>query len=223
MTSSIRTTVHESLPYIDKDPTPEERKAAQAEIDSELTTTKPEPAEPHQEQTFAFTPAIQAELERIKQGLPLKAIDQTRYELQENPQFQPLSQDQAPSTNQDNSQSTNQENPEPTPLTKAYTTATYLSHRKQNLHLLEAYGKTAWLTSNWQAEADLASLERDLASRKREVDVLSIRRRRQQDDVADELAGLEAAWQRGVGRVLETEVATEALRQQVRARQRGSS
>lgn len=76
---------------------------------------------------------------------------------------------------------------------------------------------------NWQSEAVLAQLERDFAAARRDVDVVNIARRRLQDDVGEELRALEDAWRRGVGRVLETEVATEALRLQVLERQRGGA
>ncbi|KAI2624085.1 Pre-mRNA-splicing factor SPF27 [Xylaria nigripes] len=204
MASSIHTTVHESLPYIDKDLTPSERKAAQDQIDAELASTANtndfQPTLPPLRPS-SLTPALQIELERIAAGTPLSGIDATRYELQE--------------------EAHDSENLPPS-LSRAYATATYLSHRKTNLHLLDAYGKNAWLTSNWQAEADLAALERDLTERKREIDLVNIQRRRQQDDVADELRGLEDTWKKGVGRVLEAEIATESLRQQVLERRRGS-
>lgn len=51
--------------------------------------------------------------------------------------------------------------------------------------------------------------------------MVNIQRRRVQDEVGGELKGLEETWKRGVGRVLETEIATEGLRQQVLERQRG--
>lgn len=68
---------------------------------------------------------------------------------------------------------------------------------------------------NYQLEAELKALERELADAKRDIDVLAVRRRRAQDEVAGEIRGLEDTWKKGVGRVLETEVATEALRREV--------
>ena len=64
---------------------------------------------------------------------------------------------------------------------------------------------------------------RDLADRKAEVDRLAIERRRVQEGVAGEMRGLEEAWRRGVGSVLETEVAIEGLRGEIRGRLRGQA
>lgn len=64
-------------------------------------------------------------------------------------------------------------------------------------------------------------LEKELEETRKEVDVVNIQRRRAQDEVGGELKGLDDTWRRGVGRVLETEVATEGLRQQVLEKQRG--
>ncbi|KAI0505935.1 Pre-mRNA-splicing factor SPF27 [Xylaria bambusicola] len=202
MASSIRTTVHESLPYIDTDPTPSERSAAEALISAEAELSSPRAPTSYPAPTF--TPLFQAELSRISSQQPLNAIDLTRYEAQDAPS--PTCQ--TPS--------------HLTPLiSRAYTTHTYLQSRQTHLQLLDAYGKNAWLVGNWQTEADLAVLERELAAAKREIDVVNIQRRRLQDEVGEELKGLEEAWRKGVGRVLETEVATETLRHQVLAKQRG--
>ncbi|KAH8158161.1 hypothetical protein CIB48_g10095, partial [Xylaria polymorpha] len=95
--------------------------------------------------------------------------------------------------------------------------------RETHLQLLDAYGKNAWLVANWQTEAELAALERDLAATKREIDIVNIGRRRLQDEVGQELKSLEDTWKKGVGRVLETEVAAEALRQQVLEKQRANA
>ncbi|KAI1149397.1 Pre-mRNA-splicing factor SPF27 [Nemania diffusa] len=203
MASSIRTTVHESLPYIDQDPTPTERAAAEAQITAELPSTTQRTLPPLPPPTF--TPLLASELARISRKEPLNAIDLTRYEIQDAP---PPSLSPSSLT---------------APLTQAYATHTYLRARETHLRLLDAYGKTAWLVGNWQSEAVLAQLERDFAAARRDVDVVNIARRRLQDDVGEELRALEDAWRRGVGRVLETEVATEALRLQVLERQRGGA
>ena len=52
------------------------------------------------------------------------------------------------------------------------------------------------------------------------MDRLALERRRVQEGVAGEMRGLEEAWKKGVGSVLETEVAIERLRAQVRERLR---
>jgi pre-mRNA-splicing factor SPF27 len=149
---------------------------------------------------------MQSELDRIASQTPLKAIDLSRYEVQDDSSSFPASAKPSDLV---------------TPLQRAYATHTYLEGRRTHLQLLDAYGKNAWLVGNWQAEAELAALERDLAATKKEIDVVNIQRRRLQDEVADELKGLEESWKKGVGRVLETELATEGLRQQVLEKQRG--
>ncbi|KAI0414380.1 Pre-mRNA-splicing factor SPF27 [Xylaria grammica] len=202
MSSSIRTTVHESLPYIDKEPTPAERSAAEALITHELSSSSPHSPPSASHAAPDFTPLLQAELERVSKKEALAAIDLARYEVQDEPPSASTPSDLAP------------------PLSRAYATHTYLQGRQTHLQLLDAYGKNAWLVGNWQAEADLAALERDLAATKKEIDVVNIQRRRLQDEAGNELRGLEETWKKGVGRVLETEVATEALRQQVLEKQR---
>ena len=74
---------------------------------------------------------------------------------------------------------------------------------------------------NWQLEADLKTLEAELAGARAEVDRLTVERRRSQEDVAGEMRGLEEQWRRGVGRVLEAEVAVDGLRGEIRAAMRG--
>ncbi|KAI0842597.1 Pre-mRNA-splicing factor SPF27 [Hypoxylon sp. FL0890] len=203
--SSIRTTVHESLPYVDPEPTPAERAAAESLIAAEQQSSSPSPTSSSSLPPLPdpkFTPLITAELARIAAKTPLKAIDLSRYEAPED------------SSTTDPSSLSSQ-------LQRAYTAATYLSGRHTHLQLLDAYGKNAWLVGNWQLESELRALERELESTKKEIDVVNIQRRRVQDEVGGELKSLEETWKRGVGRVLETEIATEALRQQVLERQRG--
>lgn len=101
-------------------------------------------------------------------------------------------------------------------LSKAYTSANYLSSRLQNLQLLEKHGANAWLLGNYQLEAELKSLEGELARAKREIDEVNGQRQRRQGDVRGELVGLEEAWRTGVGRVLETEIAAGEVRALIR-------
>lgn len=68
---------------------------------------------------------------------------------------------------------------------------------------------------NWHLEAELQSLERDLAATRREMDLVNLDRRRAQDEVGGELRSLGETWKRGVGKVLETELAADELRRQI--------
>jgi len=208
---SLTNAVHDSLPYIDAEPTPSERASALALIAAEVGSEKieshpslPPPAPQH------FSQLIGSELLRIENKQPLKAIDLTRYEALEPPITSPHSDEKSPETLIAWREA----------LQKAYTSQSYLVGRTTNLALLEKYGKNAWLIGNSQLEAVLRELERELAERKVEIDGVVIERKNAQEAVGGEVKGLEEAWKRGVGRVLETEVAAEGLRREILGRRR---
>ncbi|KAH8671257.1 Pre-mRNA-splicing factor SPF27 [Xylariales sp. PMI_506] len=202
---SFRTAVHESLPYIDTEPTPAQREAAEtliaaelsadADADADHTGSLPPLREP------AFSPLIEQELERVAAKQPLAAIDLSRYEAQE---------EEAEAGNDQLSAA----------LSQAYTASAYLEARHAHLSLLDSFGKNAWLIANWQTEAELGALERDLAEAKRQIELVNHDRRRTQEEAAGELKGLEETWKKGVGRVLETEIALEELKREVLERRR---
>lgn len=70
---------------------------------------------------------------------------------------------------------------------------------------------------NWQLEAELRALEREVAAARRGIDLVTLRRQRLQRESGGEITGLDEAWRKGVGRVLEAEVAAEGLRREVDA------
>ncbi|OLN85858.1 Pre-mRNA-splicing factor SPF27 [Colletotrichum chlorophyti] len=193
---------HESLPYIDDEPTQSEREAAESLIRAELAISSPISIPTYKEPSFS--PLIELELERVASKQPIKAIDLNRYQTQEP--WIPNST--GPTTAEDRERLADL-------LRKAYTSFAYLDARAQNLTLLDKYGKNAWLIGNWGLENELKILERDLAETKRQIDVLTVARRRQQEEVAAEMKGLEETWKKGVGRTLETEIAVEQLRREV--------
>jgi pre-mRNA-splicing factor SPF27 len=201
---SLTSAIHDSLPYIDAEPTTQQRLAAQTLIDLELqttgsdTTTHPRlpPLLPSN-----LSPLILLEHERILSKEPLKAIDTKRYEELDAPETD--SKDAA------NLAAWNES------LRKAYTSHTYLSSRLANLALLESYGKNSWLISNSQLEDVLRGLEKELATAKSEIDDVVIARKTAQEAVGPEIKGLEEGWKKGVGRVLEVEVAGEAVRRDI--------
>lgn len=78
------------------------------------------------------------------------------------------------------------------------------------------HGRNAWLLSNYHLEDQLRSLERDLADTKRDIDLVNAARASRQTDVKAEMQGLEQNWRAGVGRVLETEIAVQELKEQIR-------
>ena len=142
------------------------------------------------------------ELDRIASNTPLTTLSLSRYEAQETPE-------------QDAPTSRLLE-----VLSNAYVSDAYLSIRRANLELLDRSGKNAWLLGNYQLEDELRQLERELADTKREIDVVNLERQRRQEDVKGEMEMLEQTWRTGVGRVLETEVAVEELREQIREEMR---
>lgn len=70
---------------------------------------------------------------------------------------------------------------------------------------------------NWQLEAELRALEREVAAARRGTDLVTLRRQRLQRESGGEITGLDEAWRKGVGRVLEAEIAAEGLRREVDA------
>jgi len=69
-------------------------------------------------------------------------------------------------------------------------------------------------------EEMLRGVERELAERKEEIDRVVVQRRAMQEEVAGEIGALEEGWKKGVGRVLETEVAAEGVRREILERRR---
>ncbi|EGR50633.1 uncharacterized protein TRIREDRAFT_57923 [Trichoderma reesei QM6a] len=205
---------HESLPYIDPEPSPEALSAARALIASEQSTSSssssssssaalPPLKEP------SFSPAISAQLSRIQSSQPPQPpLDLSRYEAQELPP--PPSSDSSSPPSEATAQATRRA------LQNAFVSSSYLSSRAQNLALLDAHGRNAWLLSNYHLEAELRSLERDLAAAKRDIDLVNAARAARQTDVKAEMQTLEHNWREGVGRVLETEIAVQELREQIR-------
>ncbi|KAI5462579.1 Pre-mRNA-splicing factor SPF27 [Mariannaea sp. PMI_226] len=180
---------HESLPYIDTEPTPEALDAARALIQAEATS-QPRASSPAPEPSFS--PAIQSELSRIASSTASQPLDLSRYE--------------APSSDA----------PPATALPSSAVAQSYLESRQSNLALLEKWGKNAWLLGNHALESELQALERDLAAAKRDIDLVNLERRNRQEAVAAEMKTLDETWRAGVGRVLETEVAVEELNGKIR-------
>ncbi|KAL6859657.1 Pre-mRNA-splicing factor SPF27 [Trichoderma novae-zelandiae] len=198
---------HQSLPYIDPEPSPEALSAARALIAAEQSTFSPTTtnAPPTPPREASFSPAISAELARIASSQPPQPLDLSRYEAQELPP-PPTS----PSASSETARATRRA------LQNAFVSSSYLSSRAQNLALLDAHGRNAWLLANYHLEAELRSVERDLAATKRDIDLVNAARAARQNDVKAEMQGLEQNWREGVGRVLETEIAVQELRAQIR-------
>lgn len=213
--------IHESLPYIDSEPSASERASALALILAEVEASSSEngsEATSSSETTHpslsslppqTFSPLILSELSRIESKEPITGISTAHYESQDAPSLSPSSPETLAAWR--------------AALQNAYTSQSHLSIRLSNLSLLETYGKNTWLESNRQLEDILRALERELEERKGEIDRVVIERKNAQEAVGGEVKGLEEGWRRGVGRVLETEVAAEGVRREVLERRRGGA
>ncbi|KAJ5677642.1 uncharacterized protein N7477_003275 [Penicillium maclennaniae] len=185
---------HDSLPYLDVAPSASARQQAQQLINSELapehaTTLHPSiPAAPETN----FSSLIQQELARKEAGAPFTGgIDLTRYEAPEPPTR--ANDNEAP--NLDEWRKT---------LQKAYVTS-----------LLEENGRNAWLIGNSQLEDILRGIEKELADTKEASEEVNKQRKIAQEASHGEMVSLEETWKRGVGAVLDVELASEGLRQQI--------
>lgn len=78
--------------------------------------------------------------------------------------------------------------------------------------MLEENGKNAWLIGNSQLEDILRGLEKELAETKEAVENVNKERKIAQEAGMGELVGLEETWKRGVGAILDVELAAEGLR-----------
>ncbi|KAH8893206.1 hypothetical protein GQ53DRAFT_745446 [Thozetella sp. PMI_491] len=199
--------IHESLPYVDPEPTPAERAAAEALIAAERQTVPDDPFHallppPH---TAKYTPLMEAEMERAAAGTKLAVLDLSRYSSLDPPGAD-AAKDELELA-----------------LARAAAAQTYVAGRRAHLALLDSWGKNAWLIGNWQLEGELKSIERELAETKKLIDLVNIQRKNAQEAVGAELQGLEETWKRGVGRVLETEAAVEGLRREVLEARRGAA
>lgn len=194
-----------TLPDIDAEPSALARQKAQQLINAELapehsSTLHPWiPASPESK----FSPLVQQELDRKATGAPLTGgIDLTRYEAPEPPTR--TSDTDAPDLAEWRET-----------LQKAYMSSSHLTKRLDNLSLLEEYGKNAWLIGNSQLEELLRGLEKELAETKTASEEVNKQRKIAQDASFGELTSLEETWKRGIGAVLDVELASEGLRMQI--------
>lgn len=87
--------------------------------------------------------------------------------------------------------------------------------RHENLSLLEENGKNAWLIGNSQLEDILRGIEKELTETKDTAESVNKERKIAQENSKGELIGLEESWKRGVGAILDVELAAEGLRLQI--------
>ena len=176
-----------------------------ATASSSLHPSIPPPREAH------FSPLIQRELDRKAAGAPLTGgIDLSRYEAPEPPTRKSDS-DSGTGPYLDAWKQT---------LRRAYTSSSHLSVRHENLALLEENGKNAWLIGNSQLEDILQGLERELAEMKEAAESVNKQRKLAQETRQGELEGLQETWKRGVGAILDVQLAAEGLQLQILQRRR---
>lgn len=191
-------------PDVDVEPSATARQKAQQLINAELSpehATTLHPSIPPAPES-RLSPLIQQELDRKAAGAPLTGgIDLTRYEAPEPPT---RADGEAP--NLDEWRQT---------LQKAYVSSSHLTKRHENLALLEENGRNAWLIGNSQLEDVLRGLEKELAETKEAAEEVNRQRKLAQEARQGELVSLEETWKRGVGAVLDVELASEGLRMQI--------
>ncbi|CAI6342522.1 unnamed protein product [Periconia digitata] len=205
---------YDSLPYVDTPPTQQSLTAAQTLINQDIQqagvdTQHIHPALiPATSYTPTFSQAVETEHARLQAdpASKLSAIDLTRYEdFEAPPTTSPTSDEDRPELLAQWSAA----------LKKAYTSSEYVHARSAELSLLEKFGKNSWLVGNSQLEDVLKAIETELADVRRQHEEVEALRRQQQESVHGEIKTLEDTWKKGVGRVLETEVAAEGLKQQI--------
>lgn len=81
--------------------------------------------------------------------------------------------------------------------------------------MLEEGGKNAWLIGNSQLEDILRGLEKELADTKTDAEEVNRQRKIAQEASQGELVSLQDTWKRGIGAVLDVELASEGIRMQI--------
>ncbi|KAF1972670.1 hypothetical protein BU23DRAFT_580768 [Bimuria novae-zelandiae CBS 107.79] len=213
---------YDSLPYVDAPPDQATVEAAIGLIAQDIQSAGVDTAQLHPAlipataYTPTFSDAVEQEHARLlaDANSKLSAIDLTRYEDLEAP---PTTN---PTSDEDKPEVLAQWN---AALKKAYTSSEYVNARLIELGLLEKFGKNAWLIANNHHEDILKGIEEELADVRRQQQEVEALRRQQQESVHAEIKTLEETWKQGVGRVLETEVAAEGLKQQILERRRAGA
>ncbi|KAF2683057.1 hypothetical protein K458DRAFT_390335 [Lentithecium fluviatile CBS 122367] len=203
---------YDSLPYVDAPPDERSLAAAKALIRDDIKGAGIDMVQLHPAlipaaaYTPTFSDAVEQEHARLHAdpNSKLSAVDPSRYEIPDAP------------SNADTAEWNKA-------LEKAYISSEYVNARLTELGLLEKFGKNSWLVGNSQLEDILKVIEAELADVRRQQDEVEGTRRSQQESVHGEITTLEETWKRGVGRVLETEVAAEALKQQILEKRRAGA
>lgn len=152
-----------------------------------------------------FSDLMRKEIARLAAGLPRQGgIDTSRYEAPDEP---------SGDTDIDTWK---------TALQNAYISSAYLHGRRTNLSLLEEFGKNAWLIGNSQLETDLKTLETELSGLKTQIEEVNRARKLGQEGSRGELLGLEDTWKKGIGKIIEVQLATDELHETLSQQRRSA-
>ncbi|KAK2744417.1 hypothetical protein FQN57_004314 [Myotisia sp. PD_48] len=199
---------HDSLPYVDGDLTPQLRAELNDLINQELPANYqsvlhhsiPDLPLPQ------FSSFFQQELDRKAKNDPMTGgIDLSRYEAPDPPA----------SAQSPNADPITVINDWRKTLQQAYAASEHLSTRQENLELLSAHGKNAWLIGNSQLEEILRQSEKELQEIKDATELVNKERKTKQEIARGELTGLEDAWRRALSGTIDTEIATQNLRMEI--------
>ncbi|KAL5121412.1 hypothetical protein ACEQ8H_000483 [Pleosporales sp. CAS-2024a] len=213
---------YDSLPYVDTPLDDAQLAAARAAIHAEIRAAGVNMADLHPALIPAaqyqpqYAHSVEREHARLDRDATskLSGIDMKRYENIDAPEnTNPTSDEDKPELLERWSKA----------LKQAYTSSSYVDGRLTQLGLLEKFGKNAWLVGNAQLEDILKSIEAELADVRKQQEEVETLRRSQQESVLGEMQTLEETWKKGVGRVLETEVAAEGLKQQILEKRRAGA
>ncbi|BFZ57455.1 hypothetical protein PYCC9005_004507 [Savitreella phatthalungensis] len=201
------TSVIDSLPYFDRQPTDDELDAADALIAAELaksTFTKSTQTALHAD-IPALIPSrlsvmMEAEVSRVGGGVMrmVGGVDISRYESM-----------RLPGPDED-------EGAWVAAGRRHAVAAEAMRTRHANLAVLDRVGQDAWATAVHADELALAAVEADIRKvRKRTDAVNGARKRHQQEHIGQELAQLESEWKQLVSDNIEIAVANAVLEQEV--------
>ncbi|KAL6705030.1 hypothetical protein ACN47E_007433 [Coniothyrium glycines] len=213
---------YDDLPYIDTPLDERAVAAARAAVAADLSSAGIDTSDLHPsvlpaaQYTPRFSDCVEREHARLDRdrASAMSAINLKRYQDLDAPE------NTNPTSDQDRPELLEQWNKA---LKQAYTSSEYVQARLTQLGLLERFGKNAWLVGNSQLEDELRRIEAELAHVRKQQEEVETTRRAHQESVQGEMATLEETWKKGVGRVLETEVAAEALKQQILDKRRAGT
>lgn len=193
----------DALPYVDR-LTPEEKQRVDKLIQEEMRNSPQRPAAylkdlpPAYELKLEGHPVLQAELQRVREGKPMEALDVTRYRL-----------DKPPLARRNDFAAWKKA------LENAHSQLGHQYNRVVNLELLLKFGPKAWRVQNASLEAANARLSREVAELRGQIDSVNRERKLQQTAAGQELATFEAEWQELVAKNGEIERACRAVEQEL--------